>query len=79
MGRTNPTFRNVLRRLESEWQDYRRALRIDDKEHFDRIFEKADRKADAAGYMNPQDPFKAFLLSVILEQEKELQNIRKEA
>ena len=68
----------MLNRLENEWQDYKRALRLKDRPHFDRLFEKADRNADAAGYMNPEEPFRAFLLSVILEQEKELHSLRNE-
>lgn len=76
MGRTNPTFRKVLKRLESDWQDYRRALRLEDKKHFERLFKKAGSKADASSYMNPRDPFKAFLFSVILEQEKEIHSLK---
>lgn len=76
LGRTNPTFRQVLRRLENEWDDYKRALRLEDQKHFENLFKKADRNADAASHMNHFEPFNSFLLSVILEQEKELHEIR---
>ena len=75
MGRTNPTYRDVIRALEDRWQQYRRALRRDDKHHFDRLFEYGRAHADAAGYLNHQGPELTLLVSVALEQEKELQEL----
>ena len=75
MGRTNPTYRDVIRALEDRWQQYRRALRRDDKHHFDRLFEHGRAHADAAGYLNHQEPELTLLVSVVLEQEKELQQL----
>lgn len=72
MGRTNPTFRNVLTALKRRWATYRRALRRQDVPHFDRLFEHADEHADAAGYLNPEEPMHAILLSMLLEHEKQL-------
>lgn len=71
MGRTNATFRDLLRHTEREWADYRRALRRRDREHFDRLFDHARDHADAAGNLNPTDPVPALLLSVVLAQERE--------
>ena len=75
MGRTNPTYRDVVRGLEDNWQQYRRALRRADKPHFDRLFEHAREHADAAGYLNHQQPEITLLVSVILEQEKRIQGL----
>lgn len=72
MGRTNPTFRNVLEAVKSRWGDYRRALRRRDQARFDRLFEYADAHADAAGYLNGDDPMEPILVSMLLEQEKRL-------
>ena len=72
MGRTNPTFRNILEAHKSRWSDYRRALRRQDKPHFDQMFEYADAHADAAGYLNHNDPMEPVLVSMVLEQEKRL-------
>jgi hypothetical protein len=77
LGRTNPTYRDTIRALEDNWGEYRRALRRVDKPHFDRLFEHGRTHADAAGYLNHQEPETAFLLSVILEQEKQLQLLEK--
>ena len=70
MGRTNPTFRGILQSVEERWQRYRRALRHDDKEHFDALFEYARAHADAAGYLNRESPLLPVLFSISLGQEK---------
>jgi len=72
MGRTNPTFRDRLSRIEREFGDYRRALRRRDRPHFDRLFAHARAHADAASYLNHESPLAAVLFSVALEQEARL-------
>jgi hypothetical protein len=79
MGRTNPTFRDVLGGLEDDWQDYRRGLRHADQEVFDRLFADARRHADACGLQNHPDPFVAVLLSMQLEQAKRIEALESEA
>jgi len=76
MGRTNPTYRDSLRRLEDDWRPFRRGLRRRYQDDFDRLFERARDHADAAGYANGTDPEFAFLLSVLLAQEHELRTLR---
>jgi hypothetical protein len=75
MGRTNPTYRDSLRRREAEWQAFRRALRRQHQPAFDRLTERAFEFADAAGYLNPHDPFEAVVLSILLSQELELRRL----
>ena len=75
MGRTNPTFRNVLEAVKSRWGDYRRALRRQDQAPFDRLFEYADAHADAAGYLDNDDPMEPILVSMLLGQEKRLADL----
>jgi len=78
MGRTNPTFRDHLRHLETQWEAYRRALRHHDIEHYDRLFEHARAHADAAGHLNPTDPMPAILVSIALEHERHLASLQAE-
>lgn len=78
MGRTNPTYRDAVRHLESEWQPMRRALRRDYQDDFDRLFDRAREFADAAGYANPREPERALLLSLALAHEAELRRMREE-
>ena len=75
MGRTNPTYRDYLRKFEQRCNSYRRALRHQHQEDFDRLMERAQNHADAAGYMNSTTPETAILLSICLSQEIELREL----
>lgn len=78
MGRTNPTFRDVLRRVEDRWQPFRRALRYEDQQRFDRLLEYAQTHADAAGNLNHQAPIVAVLLAIALAQERRIDEQREQ-
>ena len=73
MGRTNPTYRDLLSGLENRWKPYRRALRRDDQTRFDRLFEHARAHADAAGNLNHPEPVTPLLVSILLEQERRIE------
>ena len=75
MGRTNPTFRDNLRRFRERWQPYKRALRQQYQERFDRLLEQGERFADAAGFQNPADADKAILVSMLLGHEVDLSEL----
>lgn len=75
MGRTNPTYRDLLRAVEDDLSPFRRALRREHQADFDRLFERADRHADAAAYLNPTDPERAILWSILLSQEHAIQQL----
>lgn len=72
MGRTNPTFRNLLEAIEARWADYRRALRRRDQPAFDRLFEHARAHADAASHLNAEDPMRPAVVSMLVEHERRL-------
>lgn len=76
MGRTNPTYRNWLERYEADWKPFRRALRADHQQDFDRLFERASEHAGPAGYQNATAPELAMFMSVLLSQERELRHLR---
>lgn len=69
MGRTNPTYRDRLRGLEERWQPYRRGLRSRDQTHYDQLWADARQHADAAGYLNHDEPLFPVLLSMLLAQQ----------
>jgi hypothetical protein len=75
MGRTNPTYRDVLRGFEDRWQPYRRALRHEDQARFDQLLGHARTHADAAGNLNHQSPVVPVLLSIALAQERRLDEL----
>jgi hypothetical protein len=72
VGRTNPTYRDRLEALETEFSDHRRALRASEQEHFDRLFEHGRTYAHAAGYLNHPDPELPYLFSVMLAHQRQL-------
>lgn len=76
MGRTNPTYRDAVASLESEWGSMRRALRREYQDDFDHLFERTRGFADAAGHANATDPERALLLSMALAHEVELRQVR---
>ena len=77
MGRTVDTYRGVVRKLVDDWSDYRKALRKEDREAFDELIKKAERHASASGYVNRENPIESFFMSVLLEQEKEIAELKK--
>lgn len=72
MGRTNPTYRDLIRHYESTLQSYRRGLRQADQAHFDRLFDQARQHGDAATFQNATDPDTMLLLSMLLAHERRL-------
>jgi len=77
MGRTIPTFRMLIQQLEVQWGPYRRALRIEDREAFDAVMDLARRHASASSFMVDADPMDALFMSILVEQQKELLELRR--
>ena len=72
MGRTVPTFRQQIEQAVERWAKFRRALRREDQEHFDRLFLRVRSYTQAATYQASDNPMEAILLSIALDQEKRL-------
>lgn len=72
MGRTVPTFRQLIEQAAQRWMKFRRALRREDQQHFDRLFLRARSYTQAATYQCHDNPMEAILLSIALDQEKRL-------
>jgi hypothetical protein len=72
MGRTVPTFRQLIEAATQHWAKFRRALRREDQEHFDRLFLRVRFYTQAATYQCNDDPMEAILLAIALDQEKRL-------
>lgn len=78
MGRTTPTYRDLVRRYEASLGAYRRGLRREDQTHFDRLFDQARQHADAATFQHDSDPATMVLLSVLLAHERRLHALESE-
>jgi hypothetical protein len=76
MGRTVPTYRMTLESIIQSWVDYRRALPKDDRDAFDAMTNRARMHASASTYAAFSDPVEGALLSILLEQEKEIRRLK---
>jgi hypothetical protein len=70
MGRTVLPFSRVLESERERWKIFRRALKKEDSETFDRLFDRAKFHTHAGVYMSRPDPLETILLSIILKHEK---------
>jgi hypothetical protein len=77
MGRTVPTFVQLVKEEEQRWAKYRRALRREDQLHFDRLFHSVRAYTQAATYQCHDNPMEAILLSIALDLEKRLAALEK--
>ena len=69
-------FRCVLENEVQEWRKFRRALRKEDQEFLDRLFEKARVHIQAGAEASRAWPFETILISILLEHEKVLVELR---
>jgi len=79
MGRTVPTFRQLIEDAMARWSKFRRALRREDQEYFDRVFRRVRSYTQAATYQASDNPMEAILLSIALDQEKRLDALERAA
>ncbi len=78
MGRTVPTFTNIIDNEISSWSKYRRCLRKEDQEIFDDIFRFAKKHLAENFYAMRTVPFESIIMSVVIEQHKLIKNLRSE-
>lgn len=72
MGRTLPTFRQMIESFSMEWTDFKKGLRKEERELFDSLLNHA-RRHGAAGHNFPHPlPFEPIVISILLEHEKQL-------
>jgi hypothetical protein len=72
MGRTVPTFVQLIEQASKHWSKFRRALRREDQAHFDKLFLSVRCYTQAATYQCHDNPMEAILLSIALDLQKRL-------
>ena len=77
LGRTVPTFRNMIDLFGFEWNDFKRALRLNDKEVFEELLNHARRHGAAGTNMVNPNPFEPIVISILIEHEKSIKKIIK--
>jgi len=78
MGNVTSTITDILHTEEANLAKFRRALRREDQVIFDDLFVAAYRHRAAAAYAGHLLPFEAFLLSMQIEEHKEVMHLRRE-
>ena len=76
MGRTLPTISQQFNEADAAFSRYRRALRRSDQVALDDLFAAARKHLAAASYAAHILPFEVFLLSMLLEEHKEVMRLR---
>lgn len=79
MGRTVPSFRMLLDSIIMELGNFRRALRRNDQEVFDRIMDMAREHASASTVAAALDPMDTIVLSVLIEQQKQIDDLKEDS
>ncbi len=69
-------FIQVLEREIQEWKKFRWALRKDDQQFLDALFEKARLHVEAGVNSSRPWPFETILISILLEHEKALAELK---
>jgi hypothetical protein len=78
MGRTLPTASMLIQQEEQSFARYRRALRRSDQVALDDLFASAHQHMAAAQYAAHALPFEVLLLSMLLEEHKEVMHLRQQ-
>lgn len=78
MGNVTPTITDILHAEEANLARFRRALRREDQVVFDDLFTAAYKHRAAAAYAGHLLPFETFLLSMQIEDHKEVMRLREE-
>lgn len=78
MGRTLPSITQFFLQEQSAFSRFRRALRRSDQLALDDLFAAARQHLAAAAYASHALPFEVFLLSMLLEEHKEVMSLRQQ-
>lgn len=76
MGRTVPTFTNIIDDEIASWSKYRHALRKEDQDIFDDLFRAVRRHLAENFYAMRTVPFESIMMSIVLEQQKLIKKLQ---
>ena len=78
MGRTVPSFRPALEHEIESWNAFKRALRPEDQEIFNKLMNYARIHADAGSLSARPMLSEVLFMSFVLEQQKKIISLEKE-
>ena len=67
MGRTVPTWRDRIERSAEYWSSFRKTLRSDEREEFDRLLKSVRSRSSACGMLPASDELEPALLAMLVE------------
>jgi hypothetical protein len=76
MGRTVTPFSLVLEQEKNRLQKLRRALRAEDRAHFDELFEHARLNIQAAVQASAPDAMESVILLILVEMQKQIDALK---
>jgi len=77
MGRTLRTMTHLVLEEIERWAPFRRALRREDQEVLDELFEAARNHSAEAAYASRPVPFEAMLVCMLLETLKRVRSLER--
>lgn len=77
MGRTVPTFREILEKEKKKWREFKKSLKKSERKNFEKLLEDCELHVSASSQVKSPNPFREMILSILLEQEKEIESIKK--
>ena len=75
MGRTVPTFTQVIEQEMQSWSKFRRGLRKEDQERLDELFRAARMQLAGSAYAARPIPFDSIVMSMLLAQQHMIRNL----
>lgn len=76
MTDSSPTFGERLEYLrDNKWSKFRRGLRRDDQERFDELWSAAENRVEAGDELNPHDVEPAVMMSILVEQQRRIDEL----
>ena len=78
MGRTLPSITQNFLEEQQSFARFRRALRRSDQVALDDLFASARQHLAAAAYASHALPFEVFLLSMLLEEHKQVMHLHRQ-
>jgi hypothetical protein len=78
VGRTVLSFTQKILALESDWSKFRRALRREDQEILDDLFDFAKYHSASSSYFSTPSPIEPVFMAMLIELMKEIKKLRSE-
>lgn len=77
MGRTVPTFTQVIQAEMETWSKFRRGLRKEDQEALDELFRAARMQLASSAYAARPIPFESIVMSMLIMQQKTIRDLQR--